>query len=267
LVIVATFFFCLMPVRALDSQHQSPDTTTTKTTAKEAKTVYNFKNGEQLTYAVKWRDLRAAKVLLLTEQLSEKESLPANPYKVEVKIETVGVAKNLVEVRDSYVAYLNPETRFPYRAERDIVEGFKKEKGSVTYDQEKLVVVNENKDSFTLIDRSHDLASILWAIRAMDLKQGNTDKFEGFNTVEKKPFTTHVEVGKREEISTTAGTFSAVELIIKMQEGKKGITDPYSIRIWLTDDEKRIPVLITAQPPFGQIKMELISSGDEEDEE
>jgi hypothetical protein len=76
-------------------------------------------------------------------------------------------------------------------------------------------------------------------------------------------FATFVEVGKREEVTTAAGNkYQAVELIIKLQDQKdqKQTTDKYAIRMWVTDDAQRLPILVTAQPPFGKVRMELMET-------
>ncbi len=218
---------------------------------------YRFEVNEQLSYAVSWNNLKAAKVTMTTEVVEKLR-------KVEVRVETVGVARELFRLADRFTAYIN-DALLPVRAERDIQEGPKKESGEAVYDHEKRqVVVAEEK--FSILPGTHDIASVFWALRSLDLKAGSA-KIECFNTVEKRPFATVVTLGKHEEVKTSRGVSKAIELIVKLQENSKTPpTDKYVIRMWLTDDERRLPLLITAKPPFGVVRMELLSTAQEEQE-
>lgn len=219
---------------------------------------YKFEVNEQLIYAVSWNNLKAAKVTMTAEAVEKLR-------KVEVRVETVGVARELFRVADRFTAYIN-DALLPVRAERDIQEGPKKEAGEAVYDHEKRqVVVAEEK--FSILPGTHDIASVFWALRSLDLKAGSA-RIEGFNTVEKRPFATVVTLGKHEEIKTSRGVSKAIELIVKLQESSKTPpTDKYAIRMWLTDDERRLPLLITAKPPFGVVRMELLGTGAAQEEQ
>lgn len=81
----------------------------------------------------------------------------------------------------------------------------------------------------------------------------------------KKTIFSQIEVGTREELTLAKGNAFARELIVKIQDQEKVFSDKYAIRVWVTDDERRIPVLITAQPSFGKIKIELLDSEPEEE--
>lgn len=213
---------------------------------------YKFEAEERLIYAVSWNNMKAAKVTLATE-------VEPIGRKVEVRVETVGVARELFRVVDRFTAYLN-DSFLPVRAERDIQQGAKKESGEAIYHHEKRQVTMAD-ESFPILPGTHDIASIFWALRSLDLKRGSA-RIEGFNTVEKRPFATTVELSRYEEVKTFKGRFRAIELIIRLQENAKTPpTDKYAIRMWLTDDERRLPVLITAKLPFGVVNMELIDSG------
>jgi hypothetical protein len=215
-----------------------------------------LQSGERLAYSVKWNDLAAAKVVMLTEEFNDKQD---KGYRVEIKVDTIGMVKDIVQVRDRFIAFIDPSTRLPFRAEREILEGPKNEQEITTFDQDKhLAKIADNK-AIDIAPQTHDVASLLWAIRSIDLKNGSTKKLQALNTGERKMFATIVDVGQREEITTSGGTFQAVQLTIKLQDQKQP-SDKYSIRMWVTDDARRIPVLITAQPPFGKVRMELTDS-------
>ncbi|MEW6734921.1 MAG: DUF3108 domain-containing protein [Acidobacteriota bacterium] len=212
--------------------------------------------GEQLTYLVKWNDLDAAKVIMQTEQANSER---AHAYRVEVKVDTVGVVKDIVTVKDRFIAFVDGRTLLPFRAERNILEGPKAEQGTTTFDQEKHLARVADAEAVPIAPQTHDIASLFWAIRNIDLRANRNEKIQAFNSGEKKMFATIVEVGENAEVKTAAGSFPAVQLAIKLQDQKQP-SDKYAIRMWVTNDDRRLPVLITAQPPFGKVRMELIGS-------
>lgn len=251
----------LLLASAAQAQRKSPRPVTAKVAEPAVVTTlkpYRFEAGERLFYAVSWNNLKAAKVTLTTE------AVPLG-HKVEVRVETVGVARELFRIVDRFTAYLN-DSLLPVKAERDIQEGAKKELGEAIYDHEKRQVSIAD-EKFPILPSTHDIASLFWALRSLDLKGGSA-RVEAFNTVEKRPFAVTVELGRHEEVKTSRGMVKAVELIIRLQENAKTPpTDKYTIRMWLTDDERRLPLLITAKPPFGVVNMELVSTGVAQDEE
>lgn len=220
-----------------------------------------LKSGERLVYIVKWNELAAAKVQLETDEADKKDG-----YRVELKIDTIGMAKEIVVVKDRFTAFINGETRLPYRAEREILEGPKSEQGTIVYDQEKHTATIGNEKPMSVPPQTHDIASLLWAIRNVDLKAGTTERLQALNSSDKKVFVTIIETGKSAAVKTGAGTFQAVELAVKLQDERQP-SDKFAIRIWISDDARRLPVLITAQPPFGKVRMELTDIGNEEADE
>jgi hypothetical protein len=257
LILFLVFFGLISPLAG-----QSPQPLA-RTNIKEAANSPAFKPGERLNYTVKWNDMIAARVVMAADQAQDKQR--GNAYKVEIKVDTVGVVKDIIQVSDQFIAFLDPKTHLPFRAERNILEGPKNEKGLTVFDQEKHLATVADEKPVAIAPETHDIASIFWAIRKIDLKSSANEKIQGFNSGEKKMFVTFVEVGKREELTTAAGKFETVQLIIKLQDQKQP-SDKYSIRMWITDDAQRLPVLITAQPPFGKVRMELVDSVSQQQE-
>jgi hypothetical protein len=233
---------------------------------KEVRATSVVQPGERLTYSVKWNDLLAAKVVMTADQAGDKQY--GNAHRVEVKVDTVGMVKDIIKVSDRFTAFLDPKTDLPFRAERDILEGPKTEQGFTLFDQDKHLATVADTKPVSIAPETHDIASLFWAIRNVDLKASANEKIHAFNSGEKKMFATFIEVGKREQITTSKGKYQTVQLVIKLQDQKPSAdkqkplqpTDKYAIRMWVTDDAQRLPVLITAQPPFGKIQMELVET-------
>ncbi|MBI4854258.1 MAG: DUF3108 domain-containing protein [Acidobacteria bacterium] len=217
--------------------------------------------GEKLNYTIKWNGLTAAKMSLETNQVTkDKKAL----YKLDLKLATVGLARDLFQMNNNYTAFVDTKTHLPEIVERNLLQGTKSDQSTLVYNQEKHTVTIANEKPLAILPNTHDLSSILWAIRSASLKPEG-EKITIFNSTDKRTFFAQIELGKKEETTLAKASSFARELIVKLEDKEKIISDKYAIRVWVTDDERRIPILITAQPSFGKIKIELLNSESEEE--
>ncbi|MFY9226232.1 MAG: DUF3108 domain-containing protein [Blastocatellia bacterium] len=216
--------------------------------------------GEKLNYAIKWNNLLAAKMSLQTEKAT-KENKPF--YRLELKLATVGLARDLFELNNHYTAFVDTKTNLPTVVERQLQQGTKPEQSVLIYDQEKHTVKVANEKPITIVPKTHDLSSILWAIRTASLNPEG-ERIALFNASDKKTSFIEVALGNVAEINSPSGKTTARELIVRLEDQEKVISDKYSIRIWVSEDKQRIPLLITATPSFGKVTIELLKSDEEE---
>jgi len=101
-----------------------------------------------------------------------------------------------------------------------------------------------------------DDAAFLYFVRVTPLEVGKTYEFDRYFKLELNPVI--LKVHKREEMELPDG--SKVEcLVVQPIVGEKGslFGRQSDTRVWLTDDERRIPVQIRIRFPFGTITMRL----------
>jgi len=101
-----------------------------------------------------------------------------------------------------------------------------------------------------------DDAAFLYFVRVTPLEVGKTYEFDRYFRQELNPVV--LKVHKREEMELPDGT--KVEcLVVQPIVGEKGslFGRQSDTRVWLTDDERRIPVQIRIRFPFGTITMRL----------
>jgi hypothetical protein len=112
----------------------------------------------------------------------------------------------------------------------------------VVYDREKIT------------DDSMDALTCFYHVRFQPLEVGKTLYAHIFDN--KKFYVLEVQVLKREEIETPLGKFKTILikpiLLTEGLFGRKG-----DVMIWLTDDDKRIPVLLKTKVKIGFIKATL----------
>lgn len=208
-------------------------------------------DGEQLDYIVKWNNLTAAKLITQTQATETK-----GQYRVELKFNTVGVAKELVTINDQFTAIVSSLTMLPIKAEHNITEGPKILQTTSSYNQERHLVIVNNGRPIVIAPRTQDYATLFWAIRNVNFATGG-EKLIAFSGSDRRTLLMQVVVGGHSTVNIAATEFAVRELLIKLPDADKNLSDRYQVRVWVTDDSARIPVLITAQPPFGTLRIEL----------
>lgn len=101
-----------------------------------------------------------------------------------------------------------------------------------------------------------DDAAFLYFVRITPLEVGKTYEFDRYFRKELNPVV--LKVHKREEMELPDGTRVQC-LVVQPIVGEKGslFGRQSDTRVWLTDDERRIPVQIRIRFPFGTITMRL----------
>ena len=111
-----------------------------------------------------------------------------------------------------------------------------------------LLKKSENTQKIT--NKTYDTLSSFYYYRSVSLQVGTSSFIDIFDG--KKLWNTEVQVLRREEIVTPLGKFRTV--VIKPLLKSNGIfARTGDIFIWLTDDERRIPVLMKSKVKVGNI--------------
>ena len=96
--------------------------------------------------------------------------------------------------------------------------------------------------------------SAFYLVRSLPLKVGATSRFSAVSG--KKRYELKVIVHGRESIETDLGTFNTIK-VEPVLDGDGIFNSSGRIFIWLTDDEKRIPVLMQCEIKLGSIKAKI----------
>jgi len=213
-----------------------------------------FNPGERLSYDVSWADfIIAAELNIDTDDRTTFDGVEG--YHVTANARTVGLVSGLaLKVNDVYESFINGATLKPFRAEKRTRHGKKETQSSI------LIEKNTGKlgtgRTLELPDETYDLAGLLFAIRGMDLTIG---KSRTLTLIEDdKLYTIKIQPEGNEKITTRAGTYDTVRVATSMVKGREN-DKLYNLRIFITTDARRIPVLITAEPSWGSVRVELTS--------
>jgi uncharacterized protein DUF3108 len=215
-----------------------------------------FEVGERLTYEVSWQDFLVAGELVI-ETKDRRSYEGTDGYHVSAQAQSVGLVSMIgKKIDDAYESFIDATTLLPFRAEKRTRHGSKRQQSSVTIDQEERTARMADGRNIRLPAETYDLASLLFAIRGMDLTPG---KARTFNLLEDgKLYVIKIEPETKERITTQAGSFDTIKIATRMAD--RANDKLYNLRIYITNDRRRIPVLITAEPSWGSVRVKLISA-------
>lgn len=209
-----------------------------------------YRAGEQLTYTVAFSNFPTAAHVELRVN-ARGQFYGREGVELSAHVETTGVvAAALYALDNTYLTYVDPSNGLPYRARQSIRDGAR--------------VAEVNRDVNTGTDPSapaaafgsFDFVSALYRIRALPLAQGATYALAVRNG--ETVYNAEVRVNGRELVKTNVGSSNAVVVEVRVRGNAEA--DDYRVRIYFTDDERHVPVLVTARHRVGEIRAELASA-------
>ena len=215
----------------------------------------SFREGEELSYRLKYGILSAAEGVLKVE----KSNLMFDNQPVFHLIahgKTAGAFSVFYTVDNRYDSYINKKTFLPYYYTENIREGKYRRNDKISFDQ-KARTISGNKGNFKGADQTFDLLSAYYFARNLDLssvKIGDTFKLNYFLSDEVTSLGI-TYVGK-ERIKTPMGTFDCLKFNPEIAPGRIFRKDS-KLYLWVTDDGNRIPVKARVEIIVGSVTLEL----------
>ena len=211
-----------------------------------------FGPGERLTYDIAWNGSTTAATMVMS--VGDRGAyFGAEGLPIRVDVETVGLTRFLAAVDAVYTTYCSPRTVLGNRTEYESTFNGKSQKGSTVFDRKKNVAVSGQ--ATTPIDpETSDGLSLFYRLRALPLKSGETLTLDGVEGRNRRQIRATVEA--RESIASTNGQIKAIRVAFVPIVGGQP-DDQNRIRVWYSDDIARVPLLITAEPDVGSIRVTL----------
>lgn len=215
-----------------------------------------YQIGEQLTYHVSFSNfVDAAHVQLLVA--GRGTYFMRDGLQLRAHVETTGVVNAaLYSVNNDYTAYIDPESGIPFRTQRVIREAGRTSDTSSEYNQPVGTSAIPPKLRMGEFPGMYDFLSALYRLRALPLVQGAKYYFNVRSDTQQ--FDAELRVTNRQLIKTNVGSFNAI--VTEVRVPKNSEANNYHVRIYFSDDERHVPVLITANPRAGEIRAELAGS-------
>jgi Protein of unknown function (DUF3108) len=213
-----------------------------------------FMPGEQLTYAISWSNIITAGIAVMTVT---EDKLPdgGRALKFTAKTHSVGVVDAFYPVSDTVLSVFDPVSMQSLSFSLDESHGGKKRRRTLLFDHARNVVVSRvNYDpprTLPVPNHVQDALSALYYLRTRDdFTVGKAITIDVHDSG--KNWSVDVQVLGREEVRTPAGRFSTIK--VKTYPKYEGVfMNKGEIFIWLTDDIRKIPVLMKSTISIGSI--------------
>jgi hypothetical protein len=170
---------------------------------------------------------------------------------VSAKAETANAAQRLFLANEQMTSYLDPVSLLPGRTEAAFQGARSGQSDTVQMDQER-GTAGGKKGQIEIPVGTHDLLSFVYALRAFDLSPGKTTVIPVL--LNGKLHELNISSLQRETIQLGNQKIPAFQLSI-LADGAQ--PDRFALRLWISDDRRRLPLRLTAKTPLGQITADL----------
>ena len=261
-ILPATSFGGIAPVRVAPEGPAAEETAVSvapKTAIPSA-----FREGEDLTFAIKWGVLKGGYASLKVQNIEALEN--RSTYHVVAEAHSTGMVNTMYHVNDRNEAWLEPQTPSTLRYARKIHEGKYRVEEEVTLDQtahrfhQRHYRIDKNRTEEKNGDIPPNVLDVLgsfYYVRTLPLEVGKSFTMDVHSEDTVYPLV--VNVTKRETVRVKAGKFDC--FIVEPQLRKNGIfiSKGKKLEVFLTADDAHMPVLMRTEVFIGHVAAELVS--------
>nr|WP_320193396.1 DUF3108 domain-containing protein [uncultured Desulfobacter sp.] len=227
---------------------------------KASKNKLPFLHQEQLEYQIRWEEIDAGAAIFDVLAVTPVDKEPCRHF--SLKVQSSPLVDVFYQIRDQYDSYadlaFDHSMRYIRKAtgseQRDILVQFNWKKGIARYSN-----FNTAKKPIPIPSGTFDPLAAFYKLRCMDLDSKKEIQFP--ITDGKKCFMGRAKIGGQETITcfnTTYDTY-VIEPELTHFGGVFEESDNPLLRIWITADNRRLPVRIKAKVIVGSIIGELVS--------
>jgi len=211
-----------------------------------------FGVGEKLTFDIKYGFITAGTATMEIVRLIEYENRPC--YQIVTRAFSNSFFSSIFKVEDRVESVMDATGLYSWRFEKRLREGNYRSNRMYTFDQRSNRVVYKG-DTVEIAPFVQDAISSLYYVRTQPLEVGQSVFVDNF--VDGKSFNLEVKVVKRERVSIDAGTFDCI-VVEPLTKSAGVFKHEGRLKVWLTDDALRMPVLMKSKVIVGSIVAELV---------
>ena len=241
---------------ALAAFAQQPPAVATATAPVASVSVAPYRVGEKLSYSVSYSNFSSAAhaetYVAGRGRYFDREGLELRAYVATVDV----VSAALLRLNSYYFSFVDPATGQPFRAHAQTAEAAPPaEIQNASLVRPLDVTTIQTPSSAAPVGVAPDLLAALYRLRALPLAVGARFEFtaEHAGTL----YQAELRVEGRQTINTSAGSFNTLRARVRVR--KNDAADDLRLHIYFTDDERRIPVMLTARVRQGEVRAMLAS--------
>lgn len=220
---------------------------------------------EVLSYTLEWRLIHAANARLTW---NASNAGGASGWQANLSLESVGLVSRLYKVNNEYFSQHN-DRLCVVSSLLKASEGGRRRETRVTFDGERKKASLQERDlvkntvlnqEIDVLACEHDVIGALYQLRTMNVEPGHNVQIPVSDG--KRAVLARVEAQERETVKTDSGTYKTIRyeafLFDNVLYRRRG-----RLFVWLTDDERRLPVQIRVRLPFyvGTVTLQLRKEG------
>jgi hypothetical protein len=211
-----------------------------------------FGVGEKLNFEVKYGFISAGSASMEVIKLVEYQGRPC--YQLATVARSNSFFSSFYRVEDRVESSMVASGLYSWRFEKHLREGSYNSDRQYDLDQENHRVVYKN-DTIEVAPFVQDALSTLYYVRTQPLEVGKSFFLDNF--IDGKKYHLEVKVLKRETVTVQAGTFDCI-VVEPITQSVGLFKHEGQLKVWLTDDRLRMPVLMKSKVIIGSIGVELI---------
>ncbi|HEV2764642.1 MAG TPA: DUF3108 domain-containing protein, partial [Pyrinomonadaceae bacterium] len=216
-----------------------------------------YRTGERLSYNVSFsRFTDAAHVVLFVagrQNIGGRETIELRAH-----VETTGVVSAaLYSLNNDYTSFVDPSTGLPVRTRQVVREGNVSSADSERdFNQPIGAGAVPNRETSGGLPGTYDFVSAVYRLRSLPLFPNTAYSFsaQGPSAL----YESELRVEGRELLKTNIGSFNSIVTRVKVRNDDDA--DDYKVRVYFSEDERHIPLLITAKHKSGEIRAEIVSA-------
>jgi len=214
-----------------------------------------FRPGEYLKFAVNYGFINAGQAYLEVPEIREWNGRPV--FSLVARAESNRFFSGIYKVRNRIESLWDSAGHYSWRYAENRREGKHRARSEIVFDYSKQEARYLDGQTFPIPPEVQDALSSFYFARTQALPLGGSVYFDYHASRKSVPL--EVKVLGRERIETPAGKFDCVAIEPILRAG--GIfKNKGRLVIWLTDDARRMPVLMKSKVTIGSISVTLVEA-------
>ena len=206
---------------------------------------------KKFNYQLEFENISAGNAFIA---ITEDESEDIKKLKLKSKIKTNRFLDFFYKIRDEINIDMNLNDFSLLKVKNKIREGKYKKDHNVSVDMESMEVIINNK-KYPISQKIYSPLSLIFSLRNKLLENNDIYNYSIYSSGKLKDI--NISVVGKENIRTPYGIYDTIILSPKSMDGKSTIKNKGDMKIWLTDDERRLPLKISIKLKYGSILLLL----------
>lgn len=212
---------------------------------------FTFNTGEKLSFDIKWKFITVGFATMMINNIEELEGRKA--YHIVTEARSAPFFDTFYRVRDTNESWMDVQALCSLKYASHSDENNQRKNETILLDHEKKEFrIMETGKTGTIPEWVQDVLSALYYLRTKELIVGRDYTFDAHSGDQSWPL--RVCVLRQEKVKVPAGEFTCFVVEPSIREGAGLFQAKGRLWVWLTSDERHVPVLMKSKVAVGSIE-------------